>query len=84
MRKFPPVAFVNRLCTKDYKIPDEDTVIEKGTLVAISILGIHRDADYFPDPEKYDPGRFSEENKKKMHSYAYIPFGKGPRSCIGI
>ena len=34
MRKFPPVAFVNRVCTKNYKIPDEDTVIEKGTLVA--------------------------------------------------
>ncbi|XP_063926337.1 probable cytochrome P450 6a14 [Zophobas morio] len=84
MRKFPPVPFVNRVCTKDYKIPEEDTIIEKGTAVVIPILGIHRDADYYPDPEKFDPGRFSEENKKKMPSCAYIPFGKGPRSCIGM
>ena len=83
MRKFPPVPFVNRVCTKDYKMPNEDTIIEKGTAVVIPILGIHRDADYYPDPEKFDPGRFSEENKKKMHSCVYIPFGKGPRSCIG-
>ncbi|XP_063926410.1 cytochrome P450 6a2-like [Zophobas morio] len=84
MRKFPPVPFVNRVCTKDYKMPNEDTIIEKGTAVVIPILGIHRDADYYPDPEKFDPARFSEENKKKMHSCAYIPFGKGPRSCIGM
>jgi cytochrome P450 family 6 len=61
----PPVPAVNRKCVKDYKVPDEDLVIQKGTTVVIQILGIHYDAEYYPEPEKFDPDRFSDENKRR-------------------
>lgn len=83
LRKYPPVPTLNRECSIDYTIPDTDIVIEKGTRVLIPAYGLHHDPDYFPDPDKFDPDRFSEENKGKIPSYAYLPFGDGPRNCIG-
>lgn len=58
-------------------------VAEKGTQVYVSILGMHRDPEYYPDPEKFDPERFNDDNKKSRLSFTYLPFGDGPRNCIG-
>ncbi|KAJ3642932.1 hypothetical protein Zmor_025678 [Zophobas morio] len=84
LRMYPPLAFLNRECVKDYKVPGEDVIIEKGTAVTISVLGIHYDEEYYPEPEKFDPERFNDENKRSRHQYAHIPFGEGPRICIGM
>jgi cytochrome P450 family 6 len=52
-------------------------------LTVIAVLALHHDLKYYPDPEKFDPERFSEEEKAKRHHYVYLPFGEGPRICIG-
>ena len=49
----------------------------------VNTYGMHRDARFFPDPDRFDPERFSPENEKNIPKYAYIPFGGGPRVCIG-
>ncbi|XP_034113028.1 probable cytochrome P450 6d4 isoform X1 [Drosophila albomicans] len=81
LRKYPGLPMLNRECTKDFTLPDTDYVIKKGTPVVISLYGIHRDSEYFPDPDKYDPNRFAEETKN-YNPVAYMPFGDGPRICI--
>ncbi|XP_049788189.1 cytochrome P450 6k1-like [Schistocerca cancellata] len=84
LRKYPPLPFLNRDCTEPYKIPDSDVVVDKGTGIVISLFGLHYDPEHFPDPERYDPERFSEEMKAKRHPYVYLPFGDGLHSCIGM
>jgi cytochrome P450 family 6 len=83
LRKYPPVPGLNRICTKDYKVPGSNIMIKKDTKVWIPVLGLQRDPEFYPDPEKFDPERFSEENKNERHPYTFIPFGEGPRVCIG-
>ncbi|KAG8333214.1 hypothetical protein J6590_005969 [Homalodisca vitripennis] len=84
LRKYPPLGFLNRLCSRDYPVPGTDTVIEKGTQVFFSVLGLHNDPELFPDPERFIPERFSKENKSNIKPYSYMPFGEGPRFCIGM
>lgn len=67
----------------DYKIPGMNVVIEKGRTVVISPMGIHYDEKYYPNPKKFDPERFSSENSRDRHPCAFLPFGAGPRNCIG-
>lgn len=74
---------MGRICTKDYRIPDSDVTIEKGTSVAIPVYAIQMDERYFPNPQKFDPDRFTDEEKAKTNNFAYLPFGAGPRFCIG-
>ncbi|KAF5304861.1 hypothetical protein FQR65_LT07878 [Abscondita terminalis] len=84
LRKYPPVAFIGRKCVKDYNIPGTDVVLERGMYVDVSILGIHRDPEFYPEPENFDPDRFSKENKISRSFCTYLPFGEGPRTCIGM
>ncbi|KAK4876459.1 hypothetical protein RN001_012881 [Aquatica leii] len=83
LRKYPLIGFIDRLCVKTYKVPNHDLVIEKGTGVYISPLALHYDEKYFPNPDEFDPERFSTENKPLIPHCAYMPFGKGSRACIG-
>lgn len=58
--------------------------LKAGAQCLYSIYSIHRDENYFPDPKKFDPERFNDENKYKIIPGTYIPFGVGPRNCIGM
>lgn len=49
----------------------------------IPLFGLHYDPEYFPNPEKFDPERFADEDNESSSSFVYLPFGKGPRNCIG-
>lgn len=75
----------DRICVKDYVYDDGNMkfTIEKGSVVMVPAFGLHHDPKYFPNPDKFDPERFNEENKQNIASGTYIPFGLGPRNCIG-
>jgi cytochrome P450 family 6 len=80
---YPSLPNLIRVCTKPYTIPGTDVLIEKETPVIIPIYAIQRDPLYYSEPEKFDPERFTEYNKEKRPTYTYLPFGEGPRICIG-
>lgn len=81
LRMWPPAPVVDRMCSKDYEIEydGKKLLIEKGRNFYIPIYAIQHDPKFFPDPEKFDPERFSDENKSKINRDAYLPFGSGPR-----
>ncbi|CAH1113652.1 unnamed protein product [Psylliodes chrysocephalus] len=88
LRKWTNFPNTNRVCTKDFVIEPElpgekRVVIEKGTHLELPILALHYDPKYFSNPERFDPERFSDENKDKIDPYTFFPFGLGPRLCIG-
>ncbi|CAH0564727.1 unnamed protein product [Brassicogethes aeneus] len=88
LRKWPGAIAVDRICTKPYTIepqtPEEQHLsLEKNTVISLPIFAIHRDPKFYPEPEKFDPERFSDENKDKILPCTYLPFGAGPRNCIG-
>ncbi|KAJ6640760.1 putative cytochrome P450 9f2 [Pseudolycoriella hygida] len=85
LRHWPPAALTDRMCNKDYDYDDGQisVKIKKGTYFFIPIYGFHHDEKYWPNPEVFDPERFSDENKDKINLGAYLPFGIGPRNCIG-
>ena len=82
-RKHPPASNITRIVTQPYVIPDTNAKLEKGVRVVIPVYAIHHDPRYYPEPERFDPERFSEEVKSTRPHYTYLPFGEGPRNCIG-
>ncbi|XP_066150434.1 cytochrome P450 6k1-like [Euwallacea fornicatus] len=83
LRKYPTLPFLDRQCSADYKLPNSDLIIEKGTPVYMSTFGLHYNPEYFPEPEKYIPERFEDKSKINSDGLFYVPFGEGPRICIG-
>ncbi|KAH8331341.1 hypothetical protein KR074_001135 [Drosophila pseudoananassae] len=87
LRKWTLAGATDRHCAKDYTLTDDDGNVlfdfKVGDRVNIPIAGLHWDEKYFPDPQKFDPERFSEERKNEIVPYTYLPFGVGPRNCIG-
>lgn len=81
MRIRPPFWMIDREALKDDEF--RGIKIPAGTTVVPYIYGVHHNAAVWKDPEKFDPGRFDSEQTEKMHHFAHIPFGGGPRVCIG-
>ncbi|MDJ0645473.1 MAG: cytochrome P450 [Flavobacteriaceae bacterium] len=79
MRLYPPAWITDRVATEDDFLGDYH--IKKGTLLGISIYELHRSKQYWQNPEVFDPGRFY--GNKKIDTSYYLPFGAGPRLCIG-
>lgn len=82
LRVYPPIGYLTRRCIEDTELPVGNIKLKKGTKVFTPIYEYHHDPQYFKDPEVFDPERFSEDAKQSM-GVTYMPFGYGPRICIG-
>uniref|UniRef100_A0A2H1V738 unspecific monooxygenase n=1 Tax=Spodoptera frugiperda TaxID=7108 RepID=A0A2H1V738_SPOFR len=82
LRKFPSMGWLDRIASQDYKI-DENLTIPTGTVVYVNAVGMQQDPQYFPNPQIYNPERFLPENERNITPYTFLPFGDGPRGCIG-
>jgi cytochrome P450 len=81
LRLYPPFWMIDRMAIKDDEI--KGIKIPAGTMVIPYIYGTHRNPAVWVDPDKFDPSRFSPDQVKARHPLSYIPFGGGPRVCIG-
>ena len=81
MRLYPPAWVISREVVEPVEIGGYP--LKKGQVVFISPYGLHRDPTWFDDPDRFDPDRFLGQRREALPKYAYIPFGAGPRVCVG-
>jgi cytochrome P450 len=81
LRIFPPVYTFGRQAERELTLGDYH--LARGQVVLLNVIGLHRRQDLYPDPERFMPERFTPEREKELPRQAFIPFGGGPRICIG-
>ena len=81
LRLYPPITFIPRVAMETVRIGDRR--IKKGAMIMISPWTTHRNQTLWPDPAVFDPDRFSREREKEIAPGSYLPFGMGPRTCVG-
>ena len=81
LRLYPPAWVIGRRTVLDYEVAGYR--VRRGSIVLLSQWVMHRDPRFFPDPERFDPDRWTDEARAARPRFAYFPFGAGPRICIG-
>lgn len=81
LRIYPPVPFTGRHLYENFSFGEH--AIPKGTDIWLNYFALHRNPTYWPEPEKFDPERFSMVNSIDRHPFAFVPFSGGQRNCIG-
>lgn len=84
LRHHAPVVKTARVCAQEFTIPNTNVTVYPGQQVEIPIYAIQHDERYYKDPFKFNPDRFMPENRANLVPYTYLPFGSGPRNCIGM
>ncbi|XP_053660258.1 cytochrome P450 6a2-like [Anopheles marshallii] len=84
LRLYTPAGQLFRVANEPYHLPTLNVTLEKGTMVLIPVQAFHHDPEIFPDPDRFDPDRFAPETINSDQSHAFLPFGDGPRNCIGM
>lgn len=84
LRMYPAGFSGFRQAVHDYKIPNSKHVIKKGTQILIPNVGFHYDERYWKNPYKFNPDRFTPEEILKRPNFTFMPFGEGPRNCVGM
>ncbi|XP_063772981.1 cytochrome P450 3A9-like isoform X2 [Pseudophryne corroboree] len=82
LRMYPPVGRLERVSKQTVEI--SGVTIPKGVVCMIPVYVLHHDSEYWPDPQEFHPERFSKENRENHAPYTFLPFGDGPRNCIGM
>ncbi|NWZ01180.1 THAS synthase, partial [Loxia curvirostra] len=82
LRMYPPAFRFTREAAKDTVVLGQH--IPAGAVIEIAVGHLHHSPEFWPEPEKFIPERFTEEAKKERHPFAYLPFGAGPRGCLGM
>jgi cytochrome P450 len=82
MRMKPPVPSIPRRAVRDFSF--KGYAIPAGTLIGINPLFTHHMREIWPDPEEFDPMRFTDEAQRNRHRFAYVPFGGGAHMCLGL
>lgn len=86
LRKWPSAVAIDRLCNKPYTMENSDgskVHLKPGDGIWLPIHALLHDPEYYPNPEEFDPERFNDSNKGNINPMTYLPFGVGPRNCIG-
>jgi cytochrome P450 len=81
LRLYPPFWMVDRMAVADDRVGD--IAIPKGSTVIVFVYGAHHAARYWENPETFDPERFTKAKQKLLTPFTHVPFGGGPRGCIG-
>ena len=81
MRLYPPAALIARAARRDIVLENEH--IRAGTTVYVPVYAVHRHEKLWSEPNRFDPSRFQPEAAKALDQFCYLPFGAGPRTCIG-
>ncbi|KAH8252936.1 hypothetical protein KR032_002757, partial [Drosophila birchii] len=85
LRLYTVLPVLNRECLEDFVVPDNPKyVIKKGMRIIIPAGAMHRDERLYPNPDTFNPDNFSPERVKERDSVEWLPFGDGPRNCIGM
>ena len=84
LRLYPVVLRLDRKVSADYMLGDTGIKLYKGQGIEIPVYAIHYCDEFYPNPYKFDPDRFMPHNRDKLIPYTYLPFGAGPRNCIGM
>ncbi|XP_028259787.1 cytochrome P450 3A30 isoform X5 [Parambassis ranga] len=82
VRLYPSSARLERMSKESVKI--NGITIPKDMIVTVPVYALHRDPELWPEPETFNPDRFSKESKQHIKPYSFLPFGVGPRNCVGI
>ncbi|XP_014487567.1 PREDICTED: cytochrome P450 3A19-like [Dinoponera quadriceps] len=81
----PILPCIGKICTEEFELKGSDGLscrIHPGTEIFVNVYEMHRNPKYWPNPEVFDPDRFSSNRKTEMKKYTYLPFGEGPRICV--
>ena len=81
LRVYPPFWMVDRVAMADDRVGD--LFIPRGSTIIVYVYGAHHAERYWPNPEHFDPERFTKANQKQHKPFSHLPFGGGPRGCIG-
>ena len=84
LRKYPPAVRLNRVASQKYQLGNTGITLDKGSNVNILVYAMHHNEEYYPSPDKFKPERFLPFNRDQLKPFTYLPFGSGPRNCVGM